>query len=150
MYYENHNRCTCTLFQDKITSILHDKITFIFYPILITVCLFLSLCSIDPTATISVQSKTSVLGLKDNFLFSCSVDDPHLELTLFVDNRSDSEMMKRINKTSAASGNRNAYNYTLMETLPTDNGTTFHCLASNKTFLKETYRTDTVLLQIKC
>ena len=78
-------------------------------------------------------------------MFSCTTDEHHLNITLVIDGNFNSPKQERIN-TTAIPDTPEGFVYIFENILPSDNGTTFMCIASNDT-ANDTFGSDVLTIQ---
>ena len=92
------------------------------------------------TLTISLEAErvvdiypvnnTTVVTAPDNFEFICNTTID-FNLILLIDGMANSNKFDRIHTTDKTTAKETVYQYTFMNTISTDNGTTFSCIAIN-------------------
>ena len=89
----------------------------------------------------------TIVTAPDNFEFICNTNID-INVILLIDgmaaNSTKFDRIRTMNKTTAKD---TVYQYTFMNTISTDNGTTFRCLANNK---RNQFQSDLLTLQVYC
>ena len=81
-------------------------------------------------------------------MFACTVNEPDLNLTLIIDDTLNSDKLQRVNAT-AFPNSTHGFVYIFEDVLPSDNGTTFFCMASNiNSTHNDTFVSDILTLQV--
>ena len=77
-------------------------------------------------------NNTNIVTVPDNFEFICNTTiDFHVHVILLIDGKTNSTKFDRIHTMNKTTAKETVFRYTFMNTISTDNGTTFSCIAIN-------------------
>ena len=96
-------------------------------------------------------NNTNIVTAPDNFEFICNTTID-FKLTLVIDdsvNTTNATKFDRIHITNMTTAEETVYQYTFMNTISTDNGTTFSCIAINSTN-GAPFQSDNLTLEVYC